>query len=640
MHSIALFTAAAAFVNVAVARPAPRNESAPFRYDNTTFYLHGEPYQIIGGQMDPQRVPRPYWSDRLTRARSMGLNTIFSYVYWNELEKRPGEWDFEDRNDIATWFQLAQDANLTVVLRPGPFIGAEHEWGGFPSWLQEIPDMEIRRYNEPFLEAVYKYFDRVGEELRPLQVTEQGPLIMVQVENEYGSYGDDHEYMQALTDSLRKNFNVPLYTTDSGEPTNLENAAVPGVLAEIDGQAKSGFEARASVKDPSRLGPLLNGEYYTTWFDYWGSNASHISTGGTYFQGLYVKDDVQYILEGNNSISFYMFHGGTNWDYGSSSLWDGNGYIDAATTSYDYGAPLDESGRTTPFYETLRGYITEYSQYSEAPDIPENVPLMAVPEFSLHAAGGLFDDLGDATAVADFPMHMEALNQSRGFVLYEHTADTAMNGTLIVGDKPRDRVIAYVNGARVGVQSSTYAYWDPIRVDLQPGDRVQLLVENLGRISFQHPMDEQRKGIMGNVTIDNSTVLSGWSMYSLPLLEVPAATAPASSSEVAEAPALYSGTFNTTVTTGDDDAARDTFLEIKGGLKGVVWVNGHNMGRYWAIGPQQSLYVPGCYLHREGGNEVVVLELEPRAGLTTLAAQGRATRIWGNNVDPDAPFTQ
>ncbi|KAI1344158.1 putative beta-calactosidase [Xylariaceae sp. FL0016] len=613
-----------------------RNSSAPFRYDNTTFYLHDEPFQIIGGQMDPQRVPRPYWSDRLSKARAMGLNTVFSYVYWNDLEVHPGEWNFEGINDIATWFALAQEANLTAVLRPGPFVAGEHEWGGLPAWLQEIPNMQIRSYNEPFLEAASSYFDRLGEELSSLQVTNGGPILMVQVENEYGSYGSDHDYTQALADSLRSNFQVPLYTTDSGNPTNVANGKIPGVLAEIDGQAVSGFEARATVNDTSCLGPLLNGEYYTTWFDGWGSNASHVFTGGTYFQSLYAKDDIQYVLEGNNSISFYMFHGGTNWGFSTSSLWDGNGYLDAVTTSYDYGAPLDESGRVTPWYSSLRSYIEDWGQAQDIPDVPDNVPMMSTSEISLTATAGLFETLGNATATALYPMHMESLNQSRGFVLYEHTVQSAIAGDIIVGDHPRDRVLAYVNGERVGVQSLTYAIWDPISVSLAAGDKLQLLVENVGRISFQHEMDEQKKGIVGNVTVDNTTVLEEWSMYSLPLSTPPEVSGSLSDSQVGDAPVLYKGTFQANVT-DDDDATRDTFLEVKRGLKGAVWVNGYNLGRYWTIGPQQSLYVPGCYLNKEGDNEIVALELEPTRGATQLIVQGHATRVWGNNFDPDAP---
>ncbi|KAI0469729.1 putative beta-calactosidase [Xylariaceae sp. FL0804] len=625
----------------------PRNNlTGPFTYDNQSFYLNGQQYQIIGGQMDPQRVPRPYWGDRLAKARAMGLNTVFSYIFWNDLETQPGVWDFEGQNNIAEWFRLAQEANLTAVLRPGPYVCGEHEWGGLPAWLMQVPDMEIRVHNGSFLDKSDAYFDRLGQELRPLQVTQGGPILMAQVENEYGSYGDDHEYMQALADSLRKNFDIPLYTTDSGEASNLANAQTIGVLSEIDGQSVSGFEARASITDPSSLGPLLNGEYYTTWFDGWGYNSSRVA--GTYFQSLYAGDDIEFVLKANNSISFYVFHGATNWDYGNAGLWQGDGYLDPVTTSYDYGAPLDETGRVTSLYSTLQGYITDYSLYANASSIPDNIPMMATPEFKLNPLGSLFSNLGNSTAQATDPVTMEALNQSRGFVFYEHKVKSAISGNLIIGNDgaPRDRVLAYVNGVRVGVQSNTYLYWDTLPVALSPGDRVQLLIENLGRVDFGHHMDDQRKGIVGSVSVDNATVLEDWTSYSLPLRDVPSSLSVSGALRArhgngtgTDAPMFYRGTFTTPAVTDASDMARDTFLEIKGGTKGVVWVNGLNMGRYWIIGPQQSLYVPGCYVN-EGDNEVVVLELEPRSGVTQLAAQGRATRVWGNNYDPDAPFTQ
>ncbi|KAJ5833382.1 hypothetical protein N7474_001693 [Penicillium riverlandense] len=638
-----------------------QNINTGFTYDNSTFYLHGSPYQIIGGQMDPQRVPRQYWEDRLSKARSMGLNTVFSYIYWNKLEPRPGEWDFSSGNDIAAWFELAKKVGLAAVVRPGPYIGAEHEWGGLPSWLQEIPYMQIRRNNAPFINATKSYFDHIGERLGPLQVTNGGPLIMCQVENEFGSFAQvngesqssNHQYIEALRDSLRSNFDITLYSTDSGNVQNLEQSVVPGVLAEVDGQAVSGFEARQSFTEyPSSAGPLLDGEYYTTWFDSWGTNATHVMAGGTYFQSLYANDDIQYVLQSNNSISFYMFHGGTNWEFDNSCLWDGNGYLDPVTTSYDYGAPLDESGRVTSLYSTLRSLIEDYGRDSTSlPSIPINVPLMSTPKMHLSPVASLFQNLGEPKVQSSDPMYMEQLNQSYGYVLYEHTVRSAIKGPVVAGDYPRDRIIVFVNGERRGVQDMIYNNPPPIDVSLSPGDTLQLLVENLGRVSFQQYMDDQRKGIVGNVTV-SGVILRDWSMYSLPLVSLPShvrsvagTTLSSRSHDEVErklgsltSPVFFAGILESTVA-GDDDSARDTFLHLEGITKGVVYVNGYNIGRYWVIGPQQSLYVPGCFLKRSGRNDVVVLELEPRNGYMP-AAQGHPTRIWGNNYDPDAPYQQ
>lgn len=271
----ALSTATATATSSAVA-PA-------FTYDNTSFLLNGEPYMIIGGQMDAQRIPPAYWRDRLAKARAMGLNTIFSYVYWNLLEPEQGVWKTdEESNDIAKYFQLAQEEGLHVVLRPGPYICGEREWGGFPYWLSTVPDLVVRSYNEPYLNLSKIYLERLAEILRPLQVTEGGPLLMVQVENEFGSYNDsDHAYTEALRDILRANFDVPLYTNDGSVNWTLAGGSVPGVLAETDGSPVDGFEARDEfITDPSKLGPLLDGEYYTYNPDTWGVENSHYTTDG------------------------------------------------------------------------------------------------------------------------------------------------------------------------------------------------------------------------------------------------------------------------------------------------------------------------------------------------------------------------
>lgn len=253
-----------------------------FTYDSNSFLLHGEPFVIIGGQMDPQRIPPEYWRDRLVKARAMGLNTILSYVYWNLVEPQQGVWkDNEDSNDIAEFFRIAQQEGLHVILRPGPYACGEREWGAFPAWLSNVPDLVVRSSSGPFLNLSKAYIEHLASSLAPLQVTEGGPVLMVQVENEYGSYGDDHEYTRAMRDILLENFEVPLYTNDGGTNWTLAGGEVPGVLAEVDGEPSSAFAARDEyVTDPSELGPLFDGEYYTYAPDTWGSNNAHSTADG------------------------------------------------------------------------------------------------------------------------------------------------------------------------------------------------------------------------------------------------------------------------------------------------------------------------------------------------------------------------
>lgn len=305
-HALALLAISSSVLAQSLSTPTLSAAVPAFTYNASTFLLHGEPYVIIGGQMDPQRIPPEYWRDRLAKARAMGLNTIFSYVYWNLLEPEQGQWTSnEDSNDIAKYFHTAQEEGLNVVLRPGPYICGEREWGGFPAWLSTIPGMVVRTYNGPFLNASKSYLERLAADLRPLQVSEGGPLLMVQVENEYGSYGSNHNYTQALRDILLGNYDVPLYTNDGGVDWTLAGGEVPGALAEIDGDPASGFASRTEhVTDPSELGPLMDGEYYTLAPDFWGSDNVHNTAGSS--QITQFVSDLDFVLGANNSISLYV----------------------------------------------------------------------------------------------------------------------------------------------------------------------------------------------------------------------------------------------------------------------------------------------------------------------------------------------
>ncbi|KAI2776604.1 glycoside hydrolase family 35 protein [Daldinia loculata] len=619
-----------------------QSAAAPaFTYDRWSFLLNGEPYVIIGGQMDPQRIPPGYWRDRLVKARAMGLNTIFSYVYWNLLEPRQGQWTSdEESNDIAKFFRVAQEEGLNVVLRPGPYICGEREWGGFPAWLTQVPGMRVRSSNEAFMVAAESYLKRLASDLKDLQVTRGGPLLMVQVENEYGSYGEDHTYTQGLRDILLENFEVPLYTNDGGVDWTLKGGEVPGVLAAIDGDPRSGFAARdRCVRDPTELGPLLDGEYYTSGPDFWGSESPHNTAVGNPSQIQQYVDDLDYVLGANNSISLYMFHGGTNFGFSNGAIW--KNYTAVFITSYDYGSPLDESGRTTDMYFTFRDTIQKYVPEGSIPEPPENIPLLEIGNITLSPVVPLFDTLGNKTTSVS-PLTMEELGQDYGFVLYEHQVTASLEGNLQPGDRARDRVIVYVNGTRQGVIDSTYSQPAQISLSLRPGDTLQLLVENLGRVDYWSresgtfvALEDPYKGIKGNVTI-GSEVVSGWDVYSLPL-DVPPAENKLSSSAITTGypPVFFRGSFKVEGGNNTDLAALDTFLEVPNGVKGNAWVNGFNLGRYWIVGPQQSLYLPGTLLRSDAENEIVVLELEP--SMESLTAFGSAGRRWANYPDPDYP---
>jgi hypothetical protein len=277
------------------ALPASLGTSSPFTYNNSSFLLHGEPYLIIGGQMDPQRIPAEYWHDRLYKARAMGLNTVFSYIFWDQIQPTPDTWDLTGRNNIKKYLRLAHEVGLAVVLRAGPYICGEHEWGGFPAWLSEVPGMVVRSNNAPFLAASNKYLDFIGRELNEYLVTNGGPIIMAQIENEYGSYGADHTYMAALRDMFESAFpGIPLYTNDGSVKKDLVNGQVARALAETDGSPQDGVAVREQyILDASSRGPPLDGEYYITQgVEVWGSNQTHLSAVGSAPQIKAFQDDL------------------------------------------------------------------------------------------------------------------------------------------------------------------------------------------------------------------------------------------------------------------------------------------------------------------------------------------------------------
>lgn len=599
--------------------------ASSFSYTNTTFLLNGEPYRIMGGQMDTQRIPHQLWRDRLAKARAMGLNTILSYIYWDQLEPTQGAWNTEGNNDIARYFRIAQEEGLNIVLRPGPYICGEHEWGGFPAWLSTVPGMEVRTSNKPFLDASKSYIDRLGQYVKPLLVTKGGPILMVQIENEYGSYGSDHVYIAALRDMMRKAFpGVPLYTNDGGTKSMLEGGQIHGALAITDGDPQTGFAARDKyVTDPTSLGPQMDGEYYVTWMDQWSSSKTHNTDSGNPAAIKKVQSDLKWILNNNGSFGIYMFHGGTNWGFQNGADWADK--LTPITTSYDYGAPLDESGRRNDIYDALRETLSSWQGPDGLPDLVPETPVVEIPEFAVKPAAGMFDSLPNPVK-KEYPVNMEQLGQAHGFTLYRHVAASDVSGKVQPGDAPRDRVLVYVNGKRQGVIDNTYSVPRTVSVSLKSDDVLDLLVENMGRVNYGPKIPDQRKGIVGNVTVGGD-VLSNWKMYPLSLenLSVDNARSPPKPSSDS-APIFYTGSF-------DIEKTGDTFLSLPGWVKGVVWVNGVNHGRYWTIGPQQTLYIPGCYL-KKSGNKVTVLALEPTGDEGKLS--GVKQRKWGNNPDPDA----
>lgn len=570
-------------------------EAGTFAVQDGQFVLDGKPFQIISGEIHYPRVPRAYWHDRFLKARAMGLNTITTYVFWNVHEPRPGVYDFSGDYDVAEFVREAQQDGLYVILRPGPYVCAEWEFGGYPAWLLKDHDLVVRSGDPKYMAAVSRWMARLGKEMAGLQYSEGGPIIAVQVENEYGSFGADHAYMEQMRQLMfDSGFNkAVLYTADgpSDASGTLGKGSLPELPAVINfggGGARPGFEA---LKKFRPAGPFMCGEYWAGWFDHWGDK--HASTN-TKQQA----DDLAFMLRNGYSVSIYMFHGGTSFGWMNGANSNGKNY-EPDVTSYDYDSPLNESGRPAPKYFALRDVIATAGKKT-LPAVPAQKAAMAVPRFALTESAPLWANLPQPVH-SDAPLSMEDLDQAYGYILYRTQVKGPVSGELAL-DELHDYAQVYVDGKLAGTLDRRLAQ---NRMTLQvagAGARLDILVENTGRVNFTEVIRGERKGITRQVTLAGSP-LRGWDIYSLPMTD--ASKLPFAKGGCAGA-CFYRGTFEAA-------GEADTFLDTGAFGKGQVWLNGRALGRVWNIGPQRTLYVPGPWL-RKGRNEVVVFDLNGGPG--------------------------
>lgn len=579
------------------------------------FELDGKPFEILSGEMHYERIPREYWRARLKMARAMGLNTIATYVFWNIHEPVHGQFDFSGNADLAEFIREAQQEGLKVLLRAGPYSCAEWEFGGFPAWLMADPHMHTAlRSNDPvFMQPVEQWILRLGQEVAPLQIGRGGPIIGVQIENEYGNFGADHAYMEHLhqiflkagfTDSL-------LYTADPSRA--LPNGSIPGVFAAVNfgiGHPDGAFGALQKLR-PGQA--LFASEYWPGWFDHWGEPHQ------TRPIDQQIKD-LDYILSRHAGINIYMFHGGTSFGMMSGSSWTNRKFL-PDVTSYDYDAPLDEAGHPTAKYRAYRDEMARYVK-EPLPPIPEAPPVQTIAAFQLREAIPLWAGL-PAPVHSDLPKPMEELGQAYGFILYRTHIAQPVDGTLAL-DGMNDYALVYLNGTLAGTLDRT-ANQTSLAVHGNAGaNQIDILVENSGRINSTRMMRSESKGLNATPTL-NGSPLTGWDMYTLPMapdsivdpLGMPHEARFAPPTDPAKSmrgPAFYRGSF---IVSGKQPHA-DTFLDVRDLGKGAIWINGHPIGRYWNIGPQATLYVPGPWLH-PGRNQIVALDLFARDHMPRLA---------------------
>jgi beta-galactosidase len=587
---LAFALAAVVFTVFAAASPQSAGKHE-FGVNGAAFVLDGKPFQIISGEMHYARIPREYWHDRLRKARAMGLNTISTYIFWNLHEPKPGDYDFSGPLDVAAFIRAAQEEGLFVILRPGPYVCAEWDLGGLPAWLLADPDIVLRSRDEKFMAPARRWMKRLGEELAPMQITRGGPIIAVQVENEYGSFDKDTEYMKNIHDALSVAGlgEAMMYTADG--PEELPDGTLPGLPAVVNfgpGEAAKAFKTLAKFR-PNQ--PLMAGEYWDGWFDQWGDK--HAAT-----DVAQQEKELAWILDQGYSINLYMFHGGTSFGFmNGANLY--KSYM-PQTTSYDYDAPLDESGRPTKKYFTFRDILARHQVAgAPLPAVPATGPIISIPTFALNESSPLAENLG-APIPADMPRPMESLGQSFGYILYRSHMKGPVEGKLAIREV-RDYAEVFLNGNLAGTldrrlnQSSMPIHSAATEVTLD------ILVENTGRINFTKALRKERKGITESVTLDGHEI-HGWEMYPLPMTALGNVRF---NKHPAEGPAFYRGTFQLNET-------GDTFLDMRAFEKGAAWINGHPLGRFWNIGPQQTLYVP-CPWLRAGENEIIVFDLKGRA---------------------------
>jgi len=562
-----------------------------FQIGKDDFLLDGKPFVIRCGEMHFARIPPEYWRHRLKMAKAMGLNTVCAYLFWNFHEWEEGKFDWSGWRDVAEFCHLAQEEGLWVLVRPGPYSCAEWEMGGLPWWLVKNDKIKLRTTDPAFLNPAIRYFQEVARELKPLQITHGGPVIMVQVENEYGSFGKDTAYMGALRKALIDGgINVPLFACNPpGAIANGYRSDLFQVVNFKPGAAKRSFE---TLRKFQKTGPLMNGEFYPAWFDMWGM--PHRTTDVRSFIG-----DVDSMLTNHQSFSIYMAHGGTSF-----GLWAGaDRPFRPDTSSYDYDAPISEAGGTTESFGQLRELFGKHLLPGETlPPVPPANPVIAIPPFKLTEVASLSANLPAPKLESGAPKTMEFYGQSRGDIIYRTELPAGPEGTLSAGEV-HDFGWVFLDGKPVGVldrRSRRFHVKIPAR---SKSAQLDILIEAMGRVNFGQEIFD-RKGLHAPVQFTPAggaaSELKGWQVFSLPLDAAELAALKFVKGTPA-GPAFWRGSF-------DLAATGDTFFDVRGWGKGVLWVNGHCLGRFWNIGPTQTMYCPGPWLKKDR-NEVVVLDL-------------------------------
>ena len=558
-----------------------------FKIEGNKFLYNGEEIKIISGAVHYFRNMKDTWRDIFKKMVAMGCNCVETYCAWNMHEKKVGEFDFGGNLNIKEFVKAAGDEGLMVIVRPGPYICAEWEFGGLPWWLQTMEDMEIRCQNPTYMKHFKSYLSHLFDEIRPLLCTNGGPIIMLQCENEYGYYGDDKEYLRELYNVYRElGIDVPLFTSDGTGENHILDGMIEGCLSTLN----FGSRVEENFKNHDRLfpdSPKMCMEMWNGWFDAWGDGYHHTTSASDYAK---VVDD----MLSKGSLNMYMMIGGTNFGFTSGA----NHYEKFApdVTSYDYDAPLSECGDVTEKYMAVREVIKKHIK-KELPPVPKNREKRSYGKVELTEQGGFFSNLENLSTpvFSNVPKCMESYGQGYGYIAYTTTLNRAYVDETFILEGLGDRAQVYINKELIGI---IYVNDDSLNLKFfaNKGDTLTILVENMGRANFG-PKMMRKKGIDGRCMLGSGKIHFNWSVYTLPMDNLDKLIFDGNVQE----PSRFLRGYLTV------DKVADTFMYLNNFKKGFVVINGFNLGRYWEIGPQRSLYVPASVL-KEGKNEIIVFE--------------------------------
>lgn len=593
---------------------------AIFKMIDDDLFFDGKKTKIISGAIHYFRTVPEYWEDRLRKLKACGFNTVETYIPWNMHEPIEGEFCFDGMADVERYIRIAEKIGLFVIVRPGPYICAEWEAGGLPFWLLKYPGMSLRCYDEVYLSKVDAFYDILIPKLLPMLCTKGGPIIAVQVENEYGSYGSDKKYLEYIKNGLiNRGVDVLLFTSDGTDHLMLQGGTLDDVLKTVNfgSRPEEAFEILRKEQD----GPVICMEYWMGWFDHWREKHHTRETDE-------VVDVFRRMLYDDGHVNFYMFHGGTNFAFYNGSNYM-NDLICPTTTSYDYNALLNEAGDMTNTYYAVKACLEDYMtsmdetycelKVDDSIEVSDTVKA-EFGQIQMVEAVSLFEQKNQISKKINHvtPLTMEECDQAYGFIMYVTQIDGKKGRVTLTMDACHDRALVYLDGKYVGKYDRSSDQNEEIKLVIENDcSELIILVENLGRINYGDRLMDH-KGLIGNVRLDYQYQYD-WDMYPLPLNNLDNTKGwkeielkDCSLVDAYGSPMILRGMMHC-------DKVADTYLNMDNWTKGVVYVNGHNLGRYWSVGPQRCLYVPAPYL-KEGNNEIIVVELE---GYNTLTVRSQ-----------------